>query len=364
MQGDVDRMKRFKFSGYVQARWETGEAGADTVRVSGSGPTLAPANDERFLIRRGRLKLTYDSGPLSQAVVYLDGASSGSSINVRLLEAYVTLFDPWTALHRHAVTIGQMNVPFGYEIERSSSTRELPERSRAENVLFPGERDRGLKLESQWTPQLETVVGIFNGPGISSGDYPTADPTRAKDLVARVRWLQGTVDGAVSVLEGRQVTGLTGPDVLTDKRRIGVDAQGYYMLPGVGGGSLKAEWYGGHEVNPDSTKALVSAGGAPRLLAPGAHPGHLATDVAGWYVMAVQNLGEVFQAALRFDAWDPNTDLDHDEYRRWSAAGHWFYDGATRVTLAYDAPNTEVRAGGGFRDPKDNLWTVQVQHKF
>ena len=56
-----------------------------------------------------------------------------------------------------------MNIPFGYEIERSSSVRELPERSRAENVLFSGERDRGLKIVSQWTPQIETVIGGWNG---------------------------------------------------------------------------------------------------------------------------------------------------------------------------------------------------------
>jgi hypothetical protein len=364
MQGDVDKARKFKFSGYVQARWETGETKRDSVRVSGSGPTLAPANTERFNIRRGRLKLTYDSSPLSQAVVYLDGASSGSSINVRLLEATVTLLDPWTVLHRHALTIGQMNVPFGYELERSSASRELPERSRAENVLFPGERDRGVKLVSQWSPQIETVVGVFNGPGISSADYPTADPDRAKDLVARVRWSQGTVDAAVSVLNGRQLTALTGPDAVTDKRRVGVDAQVYYQTPVLGGGSIKAEWYGGHEVNPDSIRALVTAGAAPRLLVPGADSGHLATDVAGGYLMAVQNLGERFQAAARYDEWDPNTGREHDQYSRWSLAAHWFYDGFTRVTVAYDAPATEVRAGNRYDDPKDNLWTVQVQHRF
>lgn len=367
MQGDVDKLRKFKFSGYVQARWETGEAKADTVQVAGSGPTLTPANTERFSIRRGRIKLTYDSAPLSQAVVYIDGSTSGSSINVRLLEAYVTLFDPWTPLKRHALTIGQFNLPFGYEIERSSAARELPERSRAEGVLFPGERDRGVKLQSQWTERFETAVGIFNGPGISSAEYPTADPNRHKDLVARARWSQGVVDAAISFLDGRQLTALTGPDAQTDKRRVGVDAQAYYQLPVVGGGSLKAEWYGGHEVNPDSVKALVttaSGGGAPRLLKAGADPEHLATDVAGGYLMAVQNLGERFQLAARFDAWDPNTDRDHDEYERWSLAAHWFYDGFTRVTVAYDAPATERLQGGRWTDPRDNLWTVQVQHRF
>jgi len=321
---DVDKLKKVKFSGYVQARWETAENKRDTVAATGTGPTLTPSNNERFYIRRGRLKLTYDSSPLSQAVVYFDGASSGSSINVRLLEAYVTLLDPWTVLHRHGLTIGQMNVPFGYEIERSSSVRELPERSRAENVLFPGERDRGVKLVSQWTPQLETMVGFFNGAGISSADYPTTDPTRGKDLLARIRFAQGTLDAAVSWYGGHATTALTGPeaDVETDKTRIGADVQGYYALPGLGGGTLRAEYFGGKDVNADSVKALTtvpSTGG--RFLRPNVISSHLATDFQGGYVMWVQNLGELCQAAVRYDVYDPNIDRDHDQFERLSDVG-------------------------------------------
>jgi len=363
---DVDKLKKIKLSGYVQARWETAENKRDTVAATGSGPTFTPANSERFYIRRGRLKLTYDSSPLSQAVVYFDGASSGSSINARLLEAYVTLLDPWTVLHRHALTIGQMNVPFGYEVERSSSARELPERSRAENVLFPGERDRGVKVVSQWTSQLETTVGVFNGAGISSADYPTGDPSRGKDFLARVRYAQGMIDGAVSWYGGHATTALTGPDVETDKTRLGVDVQGYYELPSLGGGSLRGEFFGGTDVNPDSVKRLTTvptSGG--RRLAANADPAHLATDFRGGYLMWVQNVGERFQAAARYDLFDPNTDIEHDQYERVSLGANFFYDGFTRITLSYDIPITEVAATGGrFTDPHDNLWTVQVQHKF
>lgn len=367
LQGDVDKLRKVKFSGYVQARWETAENKSDSVQVTGSGPTITPANSERFSIRRGRMKLTYDSGPLSQAVLYFDGATSGSNVNFRLLEATVTLFDPWTLLHKHALTIGQMNVPFGWEIERSSSVRELPERSRAENVLFPGERDRGVKLVSAWTPQLETVVGIYNGLGISNSDFPTADPTRAKDLVARARWSQGRVDGAVSYYTGRWLTPLTGTDVVTDKTRLGLDAQTFWELPAVGGGSLRAEYYGGREVNPDSVKALTVTPASPasgRLLRPGASPAHFATDMQGWYVMWVQNVGERLQLAARWDTYDPDTGLDHDQYERTSLGINWFHDGYTRVTVAYDIPKTEKRVAGRWTDPHDNLWTLQVQHKY
>ena len=365
LQAETDKLRKFKFSGYLQARYEAAENSSDTVRVAGAPATLTPAAVERFYIRRGRLKLTYDSSPLSQAVVYFDG---GTDRTIRLLEAYVTLMDPWTPSHAHALTVGQMNVPFGYEVERSSSVRELPERSRAENVLFSGERDRGIKLVSQWTPQIETVVGLFNGGGINHPDFPNADPTRAKDLLGRLRWSQGKVDAAVSYYGGKNLTPLTGPDAETDKTRLGVDAQAYYELAALGGGSLRGEFYGGKNVNADSVRALVVAPTSANpvtLLRAGADPAHLATDFTGWYVMWVQNLGSLWQAAVRYDAFDPNVDIDHDQFERASLGLNYFFDGFTRLTLSYDIPKTDRSLGGGrFEDPKDNLWTLQFQHKF
>jgi hypothetical protein len=336
IQTDTDRLKRFKFSGYVQARWETAENSTeDTVAVSGT--TFTPPNLERFFIRRARLKLTYDASPLSQAVVYIDG---GQDRTIRLLEAYLTLLDPWTPLHSHQLTAGQFNIPYGYEIERSSSVRELPERSRAENVLFPGERDRGIKLVDQWSSRLETVVAVINGGGIGQSAFPNSDPTRAKDVVARARWSQGWFDVAASGYWGETLIPVAGPDVRLDRTRLGFDAQLYYELPGAGGGSLRGELYDGE--NP---------------------VGAVSADFLGWYAMWVQNLGEKLQLAARYEEFDPSTDLAHDQFERVSLGVNAFYDGFTRITVAYDIPTTEP-ASTGFRDPKDNLWTVQFQHRF
>jgi hypothetical protein len=362
---DTDKLKRFRLSGYIQARWETAQNSSDTVKVEKSPATLTPANVERFYIRRARLRLTYDSSPLSQAVIYLDG---GQDRTLRLLEAYVTLLDPWTAYHAHALTVGQMSVPFGYEVERSSSVRELPERSRAENVLFSGERDRGIKLVDQWTLKLETVVAIMNGGGINPPDFPNTDPTHGKDAMVRARYSQGTVDGAISWYQGRNTTPLTGPDIQTDKTRLGFDAQIYYELPVVGGGSFKGEYFGGTNLNADSLKALVvepSTANPVRLLKAGADPSHLVTHVLGWYGMWVQNLGERLQVVARYDVFDPNRDRPHDQFARTSLGLHLFYDGFTRATVAYDIPKTDrALSGGGYDDPHDNLWTLQLQHKF
>ena len=361
---DVDKLKKFKFSGYLQARWEHAENQNDSVKVAGSPSVATTFNNERIFIRRARLKLTYDSSPLSQAVVYFDG---GQDRTIRLLEAYVTLLDPWTVNHAHGLTVGQINVPFGYEIERSSSVRELPERSRAENVLFPGERDRGVKLVDQWTPQFETVIGLLNGGGINHPDFPNTDPPRKKDFVGRARLSLGVFDAAVSYYGGKNTTPLTGPDVETDKTRIGADAELFYQLPSAGGGSLRGEYYGGKNVNADSVKALVvpaTSANPVTLLAAGADPSHLATDFIGWYVMWVQNLGDKWQAAARYDVFDPNKDLDHDQFERVNVGLNYFYDGFTRFTASYEIPKTDKASGSGFTDPKDNLWTLQLQHKF
>jgi hypothetical protein len=164
------------------------------------------------------------------------------------------------------------------------------------------------------------------------------------------------------------VTPLTGPDVETDKTRLGFDSQLFYELPTLGGGTLRAEYYAGENVNLDSLRTLVIAPGPPstgRVLRAGADPSRLATDFVGWYAMWVQNLGEKWQAAARIERFDPNTDLDHDQFDRVSLGLNYFYDGFVRLTAAYDITRTDLALGGGrFEDPQDNLWTVQVQLKF
>ena len=123
----------------------------------------------------------------------------------------------------------------------------------------------------------------------------------------------------MSYYDGKNVTPLTGPDVVNDKTRLGVDAQLYYALPTLGGGSFKGEFYRGKEINPDSVRTMVTTatgGAAPRLLAASSDPSHFATDFRGWYAMWVQNLGEKLQLAARYEEFDPNTDLGLDQFRR------------------------------------------------
>jgi hypothetical protein len=86
-------------------------------------------------------------------------------------------------------------------------------------------------------------------------------------------------------------------------------------------------------------------------------------------------MGEKLQFAARYEEYDPNIDLDLDQFRRTSLGINFFYDGFTRLTVSYDMPKTRPNPSGSSRyntanpaarpnDPQDNLWTVQFQHKF
>lgn len=364
MQSDLDKLKKIKLSGYLQLRMERSQASDDSVKAAGNPLVLTPANQDRFYIRRGRVKLTFDPSERSQAVVQIDG---GSDRQIRLLDAFLTISDPWTPYQNHQLTFGQFNTPFGYEVERSSSVRELPERSRAENVLFPGERDRGIRLTDRWTDAFETTVAVLNGGGIGNADYPGGDPTAAKDWTARARLSLGWLDLAASGYLGSSVVAMTGPDAGVDRSRFGADGQFYYELPRLGGGSLRGEFFAGEEVNPDSVAALtskVTADRPVRVMKSGALASHLDSAFRGGYLMWVQNLGDRFQAAARYDLFDRNVDADHDRYERWNFGLNYFFDGFTRLTLACDLPRTQTKSGPAWVDPDDNLWTFQAQYRF
>jgi hypothetical protein len=229
-----------------------------------------------------------------------------------------------------------------------------------EIVLFPGERDRGFKLVSAWRPDLETVIGLFNGGGVNHPFFSATDPTRTKDVVGRVRWMQGVFDVAVSGYSGKEVVPLIGRDQELDKTRLGADTEIYFTLPRAGGGSFTAEGYVGQDINADSLRALV----ASNLPVAGANLSNLSTDFRGGYLMYVQNFGDRAQLAARYDFYDPNLDKAHDQFERWSAGLNYFWDGNTRLTVSYDAPKTERARAGTYYDPDDNLWTFQFQLKF
>lgn len=385
-ESDVAGLKKLKVSGYIQARFEhlDYENLADnavtttnnTTKVS-STSIAGSQGQSVFYIRRGRVKFTYSPGPTSEYVLYFDGSKS----SVSLKEAYVKLTEPWTKRGIN-LTVGQMNWPFGIEVERSSSVREVPERSLVVRTLFPGERDRGAKLSvgniKAGPAYLGLDLGVYNGWGLENSTFSWQDPTKQKDVIVRGTIDLGFLGLCASYYDGQYyepikitktyqantttgaITEVTSSTVVGEKRyykgRIGGGLQAYHQFLPFGGTALISEYIMGRER------------GKP---------------VAGWYAMLTQNIGSKLNLAFRGDAYDPFASDDTTEYvefggttesrkydQTWTASGaiNYWWDDAVRLTLAYDYVvkdrDMTMNIRPAYPDIKDNKLTAQVQIKF
>jgi hypothetical protein len=367
MQTDVANLKRLKFSGYIQGRYEWHDD-ADFGQELRSG-TVVNRGTNRFLVRRGRLKATY-AGDLSEYVLQIDATGDGVVLRDAEASFLLTNDNPWipsATPWELKLTLGQFKVPFGFEVLQSSSDREMMERAAVIRAFFPGERDRGFRLQYVYD-FFKLQAAIINGNFIQGDIHGTADQSSWKDLVGRVGVDLDIVAGGVSVQQGRFLRPTRAPSMAMpvggyerfSRFRLGADAQLYFDIPAVGGLVLRGEaiWqrerqmsFGGVEPTPDHCKDL---------------------DRFGWYATLVQNVGDVFALAVRYDEYDPTASLadecdvmatmvaaDRDRQRNLGVALLAYISGNLKATLAYD------HYGEHEAVQRDNdALTVQLQAKF
>ena len=106
---------------------------------------------------------------------------------VTLRDAYVQLNDKW--IQTFKLFLGQFNRT-SYEVEFSSRSRELLERSRMSGILYPQERDLGAKiemdLETKYEIPFKFQLAVFNGNyGEGSLTNNLRDVDNKKDVMIR-----------------------------------------------------------------------------------------------------------------------------------------------------------------------------------
>jgi hypothetical protein len=313
----VDRLSKIKVSGYIQGRFESRANSANGVNAMGR-----PATTNQFLVRRGRLKTTYD-GTNTEYMLQIDATGSG----VVLKDAEATFVDTWSPLG-FRLTLGQFKWPFGYEVLQSSGDREMPERSLVIRSLFPGERDRGARLTGKYE-NLRFALALVNGTGSQDAIYPANDQNTFKDVVARVgadfewvvfglsgyfgRAITTTLPTTRTAISGtdRNMDGTITPDELTisstavpasyrrfSVARYGADVQLYFDIPELGGLALKGEFILAKNGNLD--QGAVD----PATMMPIPKACYDVTAMGG-IVTLVQNVGEYLGVVLRLDTYDP-----------------------------------------------------------
>jgi hypothetical protein len=403
-RGYVDALRKIKLSGYLQPQYRVADADAAISQFSGGN---LPANvRKQFQIRRARLKVAYEN-VLSQYVLQIDAGQAGLSLK----DAYVSITEPW--IKSIGLQAGVFDRPFGYEISFSSGSRESPERSRVVQTLFPGERELGAKLF--YAPQigdlsfLRADLGVFNGTGPTSIEFDNF-----KDLIGRVgaqfpfedagaeldlgvSGYFGNVRNQTAYLWTGSSTGFTVDSAATNagagvsRNYVGVDAQFYYDLPHVGGTTLRGEVMFGEQPGGSTapTSGDPSIGTKLTTISPVAPPSGpiYVRNFMGWYVYLVQNIGSSEQVVVKYDVYDPNSDLAAGDIGvvpqssaadlRYSTLGlgfihHWdenvkfvfYYEFVDNEKVTQSVASANSSLAPFAENVKDNLFTLRMQFRF
>ena len=173
-EADLGKLTKIKISGYMQAQYQNFES-----------PSLLSTTQNYFSLRRVRVKFTYEALDGIKFVLTPDFSPGAFALK----DAYVVLNDRWTKAF--SLTAGKFNRP-NYEVEYSSSQREMPERSKVIGTLYPGERALGAKLEfNPLSLPIHMQLAVFNGgdgANTNNAANENKDFDNYKDVMARVTY--------------------------------------------------------------------------------------------------------------------------------------------------------------------------------
>lgn len=360
----LDKLSGLKVSGFVQGRYEWHDDSINGWDTKSGGP--ASSTKSTFYVRRARLDTVY-SGKNAEFVLQLDGG--GDTVGLRDAEA--AFVDTWTPLHLR-ISVGQFKYAFGYELQQGDPVREMPERSRMIQQFFPGERDRGLKVQGRYRV-LRFQLALVNGNGIQDPVFKSGKDSNAwLDLVGRLGVDFETIAGGVSGYYGGSSvynpTSSTDTNPLNLKRygrtRLGADLQANLGVPGVGNLSLRGEFIYSRDKNKDYNGSAADSCQDRIGL--------------GWSAIAAQNLGRLFGVVVRVDSYDPllQSSLASTCQSRDGTSGTYLTAGSDRIMtyggglLLYVSPNLKASfvyehpVEQGAKKIDNDVATAQLQARF
>ena len=392
------RFDNIRIGGYMQPQFQLIETkGAKSF----NGGDFAPNVNNRFMLRRGRLRFDYvhfnqDEKPSVQFVFQFDGTERGVFIRDfwgRIFENKYKLF---------AFSTGMFARPFSYELNLSSSDRESPERGRMSQILMKTERDLGAmisfepRVKDHPLRYLKIDAGLFNGPGLSA----SADYDSHKDFIARVGLkpfpltkninlsmaasyynggiLQNTkyvykiansVNGKAFVID----SSLNNIGRIAPRKYYGADMQ-IKIKNGRGFTELRAEYMTGTQTSFANTTET------PAALPVDNSTAFYIRKFNGAYFYLLQNIFSTrHQVIIKYDWYDPNTDVKENDIGKpgtnineanikFSTLGFGYINYINenvKLVLWYEkVTNGNTQLTGYTSDIKDNVFTCRLQFRF
>ncbi len=280
-------LRSLKFAGYAQIHAELG----------GEPDRRFTDVDNRIFIRRVDIGV---SGELSHGFAFKTEAelSSGSlgeksGHTPRLTDAYVT----WAATDQFGLKIGQFKSPFGRAQLMSNTKLPLVERPLSSDSLTVS-RQVGIAAEGSADPGIPLTysLGFFNGTG-ANNSFTTNSEFMTVGRVAAQVWSN-------------------------DKSVWDIATNAYHYDPATAGRDRRIGWgidtrfkFGRSETEAEYLQLTTDRTGLPTATA------------EGWWITSLWNLAPQWQAVLRFDSYDPNTDLAGDDTTAWTFGGNYLVRG-------------------------------------
>jgi len=395
------KLDHIRISGYIQPQFQVASAkGAKGF----SGGDFAPNVDNRFMLRRGRIKFEYmrtdkDHQSQVQFVFQFDGTERG-----------VFIRDFWGRVWEHklnvfALTTGMMARPFGFEVNYSSGAREAPERGRMSQTLMKTERDLGVMLSAESPAKSHSFInnfridaGLYNGQGVTAPN----EYDNYKDLITQLVWKPTLIAkhlyaaGGVSLLHGGigqtvkvayRMTEKNGTidfaaDSLTTRvgdklprNYYGANLRFRYMTSW-GATELRGEYWSGTQTAYQGTSETP---GTQPLDNVGKFIPMYIRPFSGGFVVFLQNIVNTkHQVGVKYDWYDPNTKVAGKELGlnnsftqadiKYGTLGFGYIYTMSynfKVTLWYDRVNNEITSIPGYeKDVDDNVFTCRLQFTF
>jgi len=280
-------------------------------------------------------------------------------------------------LKNWALWAGQFNRP-NYEVETSASSLDLMERSRVIRVIYPGLKEVGVKLEynGSQTPLLFQFA-IVNGNFNSSN--PVVDSDTKKDLMSRVVYSFKLPESGIDINLG--VNGYYGGTMIKTNPFVdipdgGIDSAkiGDYLDKRWAGGEIQifSDFLGGLTFKGEYVAGInnfVSASPLEASIIEKKSDPNVVRNFSGYYAYLIKNIGAKNRFVVRYDVFDPNTDLSGDIagdelFRKtWTVGWQYNMNDYIRLSVQYEMPRNEINATNPV-DKKDNTFIFRAQAKF
>jgi len=341
--GDVETLKKFKNGTYIQFQYTDQQNNPGT-----------PRPNDGFNMRRTRFSHTGTIDSRTSYKLAVDFSSGSQRLGAELKDAILT-YDIEPSVEKVGIQLlaGQQTMPLGYELERSSSEREFPERTQYNQRLVPGERNRGVFVKYGLTNQIMAHVGLWNS--LTYNDPQQLETNTFRNLSgtrlaahAGIRHQTTTTDVGLSFFSGYRnpLTYTAGNNTFTTN-----SGQRQFIY-------LDGSWV----INPKWTvrgEMVAAYDRLPQFSGSGANrrTAQRFSHMRGNHLQVSYNLNPRNTLSARYEFFDPNLN-NNDNIVGYGLAWNYMINPGVRLTLAH-----EVFREQGF-DLTNNATTIRLQFKF